>query len=99
VPTETLATIGVPKEDVKHIKALGEIESVGLEQLRETVSRSVINQFSIAGTPNQCRDHVERLMDEDVVHIGVLAFDNDENDVRGNLELFSKEVVDVIDHA
>lgn len=97
VPTDTLANIGVPRTDAEAVKSLGDIDDVSADVLRETVSRDVVEQFSIAGTPAQCRDHVKRLVDAGVDHIAVLSFANGENDVGGNLQLFSDEVVEVID--
>ena len=97
VPTKTLEAIGVPREDAERVKELGEIDDVSPAQLREGVSRDVVEQFSIVGTPTQCREHVERLLEIGVDHIAVLAFENEENGIRGNLEMFSNEVVDVID--
>jgi len=92
VPLETLTTIGVPREDAERIKGLPDTGDLSTERLREAVSRQVIEQFSFAGTPAQCRDHLGRLVDMGVDHVAVLPFENDHNDAIGNLESFSADV-------
>lgn len=93
VPLETLASIGVERADAERVTELGDVDDVPPDRLREALSRELIEQFSIAGTPAQCRAHVERLLEFGVDHLAVLGFANEANDVRGNLEMFSDEVL------
>ncbi|MFC3959128.1 LLM class flavin-dependent oxidoreductase [Halovivax cerinus] len=95
VPTGTLESIGVEPDDAEAIKSLGDVDDVSPSTLRDTVSRDIVEQFSIAGTPDQCRAHVERLVDAGVDHIAVLSFANEENDTGENLRQFSDDVVEV----
>ncbi len=99
VPTDTLAAIGVPREDAEAVKAIDDLDALSAADLRAAVPRSIVEQFSIVGTPEQCREHVERLADVGVEHVAVLAFANEERGVRGNLEAFAAEVAHDIDHA
>lgn len=99
VPMETLAAIGVPREDAATVKAIDDVDGLSPTRLREVVPRSVVEQFSIVGTPAQCREHVERLLDVGVEHVAVLPFKNETRDELGNLQAFSKEVASVLDHA
>jgi len=93
VPLETLEAIGVPREDAQRVKDIDDPDALAPADLREVVSRPIVEQFSIAGTPGQCRDHVAGLYDAGVDHIAVLPFENDENDALGNLRAFSAEIV------
>lgn len=96
VPTKTLEAIGVPPSDAERVKELDDVDAASPTLLREEVSRDVVEQFSIVGTPEQCLDHVERLVDIGVEHVAVLAFENADDDVRGILNTFSTEVASVI---
>jgi 5,10-methylenetetrahydromethanopterin reductase len=93
VPLDALTAIGVPRAEAKRVKNLDDIDSMSAERLRENVSRRVVEQFSIVGTPEQCRDHIERLLDGGVNHVAVLPFENAENSALGNLKWFSSEVI------
>lgn len=98
VPTDTLAAIGVPRKDADAVKAIDDVDALPAARLRAVVPRSVVEQFSIVGTPAECRAHVERLLDVGVEHIAVLPFANAERDELGNLQAFSTEVTAVLDH-
>lgn len=93
-PLPALEAIGVETEDATRIKALDDVRELSPAELREHVPREVTEQFAIAGTPEDCREHVARLHEIGVDHIGLLAFDNDERDERSSLELFSTDVIE-----
>jgi len=92
VPTETLTTIGVNREEAETIKALPDVDDMTIPQMREAVSRPLVEQFAIAGTPAQCRDHVKRLRTRGVNRLAVLPFENDERGILDTLKAFSEHV-------
>ncbi len=96
-PLPALEAIGVDTEAAKAVKALEDVRSLSAGALREHVPREVTEQFAIAGTPEECRNHVARLHDIGVDHIGVLAFDNDEQDELASLTSFSTEVIEPLE--
>lgn len=96
VPMPALEAIGVERADAEQVKELGDVDGRTAADLRESIPRPVVEQFAIAGTPAQCRDHVESLVEAGVSHVSVLPFENSENDTLGNLEAFSSGVIEVI---
>jgi len=92
-PMPALEAIGIDRADAKQVKSLENIRSLTAQELREHVPRDVTEQFAIAGTPEDCREHVSQLREFGIDHIGLLAFDNDDRDELSNLELFSEEVI------
>jgi len=93
-PLPALEAIGIDPESARQVKAIDDVAALSPSELREHVPREVTEQFAIAGTPEECRAHVERLREAGVDHFGLLAFDNEECDERQNLELFSEAVID-----
>lgn len=94
VPQPTLEAIGVGAEDAERVKAAAPVDDLSPAELREVLPREVAEQFSIVGTPEECRDHVGRLIDAGVSHVAVLPFENEANDVLDNLDRFATEVVE-----
>lgn len=92
-PTDALSAIGIPRPDIERIKDVDDLSGLSADDLREALTRDVIEQFAIAGTPDQCRAHVERLVESGVGHVAVLPFENGDRDVLGNLEMFSDDIV------
>jgi 5,10-methylenetetrahydromethanopterin reductase len=92
-PMPALEAIGVDPADAKQVKDLEDVRGMDADELREHVPREVTEQFAIAGTPAECRAHVDRLHEFGVDHIGLLSFDNDANDELENLETFSEAVI------
>ena len=93
-PLPALEAIGIDPDLAKDVKAIDDVTELSAAALREHVPRSVTEQFAIAGTPDECRDHVARLREFGVDHIGLLAFENDEHDELGSLRQFSEHVID-----
>jgi 5,10-methylenetetrahydromethanopterin reductase len=93
-PMPALTAIGIDEEDAKQVKALEDVKEMEAAELREHVPREVTEQFAIAGTPAECRAHVDRLHELGIDHIGLLSFDNEEHDELANLEAFSEHVID-----
>lgn len=93
-PLKALTAIGLDEEDVRHIKAMDAPHERSAADLREDIPRAVTEQFSIAGTPEDCREHVDRLQEIGVEHIGLLAFENEDHGYADNLEMFSDRVID-----
>jgi 5,10-methylenetetrahydromethanopterin reductase len=91
-PMRALTAIGVDESDATAIKDLEGVADRSAAALREHVPRAVTEQFAVAGTPEECRTHVERLRDAGVDHLGTLVFENDEHDPRETLETFSDHV-------
>jgi 5,10-methylenetetrahydromethanopterin reductase len=96
-PLPALTAIGIDADLAKQVKAIDDVRALSDEELRTHIPREVTEQFAIAGTPAECREHVARLRDAGVDHIGVLAFDNQENDEQESLSLFSERVIDEVD--
>lgn len=93
-PLKALSAIGVDPDLAKEVKALDDVREMPAEELRDHVPRAVTEQFAVAGTPEDCRTHLDRLTDAGVDHVGLLAFDNDQRDELECLEMFSETVVD-----
>lgn len=93
VPRESLESLGIPAEDIDDVLAIDDVGAADRDTLRETVSREIVELFSIAGTPERCLEHVEGLRQSGVSHVAVLPFENDENDAAGSLELFADGVI------
>jgi 5,10-methylenetetrahydromethanopterin reductase len=93
-PIEALSAIGVDPDLAREVKQLDDVRELSAGELREHVPRAVTEQFAIAGTPEDCRAHLNRLTDAGVDHVGLLAFDNDQHDELDCLEMFSEDVVD-----
>jgi 5,10-methylenetetrahydromethanopterin reductase len=93
VPTDALSAIGIPRPDIKRMKDIEDPTELSAGALREALTRDVIEQFCIAGTPDQCRAHVERLIESGVGHVAVLPFENDDWGVLENLEIFSDDII------
>lgn len=96
-PMPALEAIGIDPADARQVKSLDDVESLSPQELRDHVPREVTEQFAIAGTPEDCREHVGRLREFGIDHIGLLAFDNDERDELSSLELFSEDVIGATD--
>jgi len=96
-PVEALSAIGIDEADAERVKALEAPHERSAAELREHVPTAVTEQFSIAGTPAECRAHVDRLHDIGVDHIGLLAFENAENGYARNLQTFSEQVADELE--
>lgn len=95
-PLPALEAIGIDPSAARAIKSVDGIADLSPGELREHIPRAVTEQFAIAGTPAECRAHVERLHDFGVDHIGLLSFANAEHDELSNLETFSEAVIDVV---
>jgi len=95
-PMPALEAIGVDPELAKEVKALDEVRALSASELRQHIPREVTEQFAIAGTPEECRDHISRLREIGVDHFGLLAFENEQRDECENLSLFSDTVIDDI---
>lgn len=93
VPLPTLEAIGIPTQDAERVKAAGDAGQLSAGALRQLLSREVAAQFSIVGTPEECRAHVGRLLDAGVSHVAVLPFSNDAGGTLDTLEAFSGEVI------
>ncbi|WP_276259064.1 LLM class flavin-dependent oxidoreductase [Haloglomus litoreum] len=91
-PMPALTAIGIDEADAAAVKALDDVGDRSAADLREHVPRAVTEQFAVAGTPEECRNHVERLRDAGVDHLGTLVFENEEHDPRETLEVFSDAV-------
>lgn len=96
-PMPALEAIGIDPAAAKEVKAVDDVGERSAAALREHVPRSVTEQFAIAGTPAECRDHVERLQAIGVDHIGLLAFENETRDELENLAAFSTAVADPLE--
>lgn len=97
VPMPALEAIGVDRADAERVKELGDVDDLSAAELRDGVPEPVVEQFAIAGTPAHCREHVRNLTRAGVSHVSVLPFENSENDALGNFEMFSSEVIEVLD--
>lgn len=95
-PMPALQAIGVAEDDAAAVKAVDDVDALSDDELREVVPRSVTEQFAVAGTPAECRDHVARLREAGVDHVGTLAFDNAEQDAVDAIEWFSETVIDEV---
>ncbi|RQG94889.1 LLM class flavin-dependent oxidoreductase [Natrarchaeobius chitinivorans] len=93
-PLKALTAIGIDEADARRVKELEAPHELLPAEIREYVPAAVTEQFSIAGTPEECRDHVDRLREIGVDHVGLLAFENDVHSYGQNLEMFSEEVID-----
>ena len=93
-PLPALEAIGIDPGLAKQVKAIDDVPSLSAPQLRDRVPRSVTEQFAIAGTPEECREHVAALRESGVDHVGLLAFENEERGELESLELFSESVID-----
>lgn len=93
-PLPALEAIGIDPDLARQVKAIDDVEALSAGELREQIPRPVTDQFAIAGTPAECRAHVEDLWDAGVDHFGLLAFENDQHDELEGLELFSASVID-----
>ena len=96
-PLPALEAIGIDPDRAEQVKAIEDIPQRSPRELREAIPRPVTEQFAIAGTPEECRSHVDRLRDSGVDHFGLLAFENEERDELDSLELFSEGVIDELD--
>lgn len=90
VPAPALEAIGVPTPDIERIKGVQGLKEQEPARLREIVSDDVIRQFAIAGIPEDCRAHIDRLHALGVEHIAVLPFENRSHGVAENLEAFAE---------
>lgn len=95
-PLPALQAIGVDVNLAKQVKAIDDVRELSASELRQHIPREVTEQFAIAGTPMECREHVSRLREVGVDHFGLLAFENEERDECENLSLFSETVIDDI---
>jgi len=96
VPLVTLIEIGVEKEQAAKIKKLFELKGPFADEhanLRKYVGTDLIDQFSIAGSPEYCLERVEELIERGVTHIGVLPFANPSLDHKGVIATFAQKVV------
>jgi 5,10-methylenetetrahydromethanopterin reductase len=93
-PLGALSAIGVDPDLATEVKELDGVREMSAGELREHIPRAVTEQFAIAGTPADCRAHLDRLTEAGVDHVGLLAFDNDQRDELECLEMFSDAVVD-----
>ena len=57
------------------------------------MSREIVELFAIAGTPEQCLNHISALSEIGISHCALLPFDNNENNQVENLELFYDTVI------
>lgn len=96
-PLPALEAIGIDPDLAKRVKSVDGVADLSAAELREYVPRTVTEQFAIAGTPEECREHVAALREFGVDHLGLLAFDNAEGDELASLETFSTEVIDELD--
>jgi 5,10-methylenetetrahydromethanopterin reductase len=96
-PLPALEAIGIDPDLAERVKALEDIRSLSAAALREAIPREVTEQFAIAGTPADCREHVTALRDAGVEHFGLLAFDNEAGDELDSLERFSRGVIEELD--
>jgi 5,10-methylenetetrahydromethanopterin reductase len=96
-PLPALEAIGIDPLLAERMKAIDDVRDCSVSELREAIPRSVTEQFAIAGTPADCREHVADLREIGVTHIGLLAFDNADGDELDSLELFSREVINELD--
>lgn len=93
VPLETLERIGVDPANARRIRDVADIDRLSSEMLRDIVNRDIVEQFSIVGTPAQCRMRVERLERNGVSHLALLPFENEEFGYVDMLDVFSREVI------
>jgi 5,10-methylenetetrahydromethanopterin reductase len=96
-PMPALEAIGIDPDRAEQVKQVDDVASLSPAELRDHVPREVTEQFAIAGTPAECRRHVDRLREAGVDHFGLLAFDNEERDELASLELFSENVIDAVE--
>lgn len=73
-----------------------DVEAATLEALREAVPTSLLDQFAVAGTVEECRERVEQLFDQGITTLHVIPRDNAQNNRVEILTQFSNEVVDSI---
>lgn len=96
VPLDTLIEIGVEKEHAVKVKKLFESKGPFADEhadLRKYVHADVLDQFSIAGSPEYCRERVEELVSKGVTHIGVLPFANPFLTHKRVIETFARKVM------
>lgn len=96
-PLPALEAIGIDPNLAEAVKSTENVENLSPAELREAIPRPVTEQFAIAGTPTECREHVAELQEAGVEHVGLLAFDNAEGDELDSLELFSRNVIEELD--
>jgi 5,10-methylenetetrahydromethanopterin reductase len=96
-PLPALEAIGIDPELAERVKSIGDVRNLSASERRAAIPRAVTEQFAIAGTPTECREHVTRLREAGVDHVGLLAFDNQEGDELDSIELFSQEVIEELD--
>ena len=96
VPLDTLVHIGVKKKEAITVKQLFKEKGVFADEvvnLRDYIGTGLIDQFSLCGSPDYCRERVEQLIQTGVTHIGVLPFANPFNDYTDIVETFAKKVM------
>lgn len=96
-PLSALTAVGIDEADARAVKELDDVASLPAAALADHLPRSVTEQFAIAGTPSDCAAHLGRLADSGVDHVGLLAFDNPEQDAAGSLDSFSRSVVPAVE--
>jgi 5,10-methylenetetrahydromethanopterin reductase len=96
-PLKALEAIGLDPDAARRVKELDDVSTLPTTTLTEHVPRPVVEQFAVAGTPADCRAHLQRLADSGVDHVGLLAFDNDERPALGSLKAVSESVVPDLD--
>ena len=96
VPRSTLESFGISAKSIDSVLSIENINSLTKLELRNKVPREIIELFAIAGTPQQCLDHVLKLSDIGISHFSILPFNNSENTVIDSIELFHDFVIQEI---
>lgn len=93
VPRSTLESFGISSKSIDSVLDIQDVSSHSISSLRKKVSREIVELFAIAGTPEQCLNHISALDEIGISHCALLPFDNQENNQVENLELFYDAVI------
>lgn len=94
VPTNTLIKTGMKEEEITKIKRQrDQVKEMSKEDLRSLVTNDLVDQFSIAGAPEDCIKKMEDLIHAGVNHIAILPIENTEKGIEDIAKQFSNSVI------